>query len=278
MKKSINFIVLIIFLISSALTAQVRLKGNKEVTNENRGISEFTKIEVIDNVDVFLVYNENQSVNVKTDSNLQSSILTEINNGTLTIKTRAKIVRKKELAVHIKVNRDLEEIYAYNNVKVISENSLIIDSLRVNAFDNSDFNLKLNSKLVRINSKKTSNYKLAILCDEIFIRAEESCSIKAVIDTKYINISALDRAAITMNGTCDELEIESLGNSTFKGKNFEAKNAVINATHTSDIYVNALDNLDIYAKNSSEVYIYSNPKMTISEFFDKASLHKREID
>jgi hypothetical protein len=155
---------------------------------------------------------------------------------------------------------------------------LIIDSITVNAFDNSDFNLKLNSKLVRITSKKTSNYKLAILCDEIFIRAEESCGIKAVIDTKYINISALDRSAITMNGTCDELEIESLGNSSFKGKNFEAKNAIINATHTSDIYVNALDNLDIFAKNSSEVYIYSNPKITISEFYDKSSLHKREID
>ena len=278
MKKSINFIVLIIFLIASTLTAQEKLKGNKEVTTENRDISEFTKIEVIDNVDVFLIYNENQSVNVKTDSNLQSAILTEVNNGTLTINTSAKIVREKELSVYIKVNRDLKEIYAYNNVKVISENSLIIDSLRVHAFDNSKFNLKLNSKLVHINSKKTSNLNLSILCDEIFIRSEESCDIKAVIDTKYININNLDRAAITMSGTCDDLEIESMGSSSFKGKNFQSKNAVINATHTSDIYVNALDNLDIFAKNSSEVYIYSNPKMTISEFFDKASLHKKEID
>ncbi len=58
MKKSLNSIVLIIFLISSSLTAQQRLKGNREVTSENRNLSEFTKIEVIDNVDVFLVYNE----------------------------------------------------------------------------------------------------------------------------------------------------------------------------------------------------------------------------
>ena len=278
MKKLINFIVLIIFLIAPTLSAQEKLKGNKDVTTENRDISEFTKIEVIDNVDVYLVYNENQSVNVKSDSNLQSAILTEVKNGTLTIKTSAKIVRKKELSVHIKVNRDLKEIYAYNNVKVISENSLIIDSLRVNAFDNSKFNLKLNSKLVYVNSKKTSNLKLAVLCDEIFIRAEESCEIKAVIDTKYININNLDRASITMNGTCDDLEIESMGNSSFKGKNFQSNNAIINATHTSDIYVNALNNLEIFAKNSSEVYIYSNPKMTISEFFDKATLYKREIN
>lgn len=278
MKNSLNFIVLIIFLISLSVSAQGKLKGNKEVTSQNRDISEFTKIEVIDNVDVFLVYNENQSVIVESDSNLQSSILTEVINGTLTIKTNSKIVRKKKLNIHIKVNRDLKEIYAYNNVKVISENSLIIDSLTVNAFDNSDFDLKLNSKLVYINGKRTSNYKLAVLCDEIFIRNEESSDMKAIIDTKYININVLDRASISMSGTSDDMAIESLGNSSFKGKNFQSKNAVVNASHTSDIYVNALDNLDVFAKNSSEVYIYSNPEIIIREFFDKASLHKKELD
>ncbi len=278
MKNSLNFIVLITFLISTSLTAQVKLKGNRDVTSENRAISEFTKIEVIDNVDVFLVYNENQSVNVETDSNLQNAILTEVNNGTLTIKTRAKIVRKKELTVHIKVNSQLKEIYAYNNANVKSKNSLIIDSLAINAFDNADFSLKLNSKLVRINGKKTSDIKLEALCDEMFVRAEESCGINAIIDTKYININALDRATITMSGTSDTIEIESLGSSSFKGKDFESKNAVVNATHTSDIYINALETIDIFAKNSAEVYIYSNPKMTISEFFDKASIHKRELD
>lgn len=278
MKKSLNSIVLLIVLIPFTLTAQIKLKGNKDVTTENRDISDFTKIEIIDNVNVFLIYNENQSVTVKTDSNLQHAIITEVNNGTLTIKTSAKIGRNKELTVQIKVNRQLKEINAYNNVNVTSKNSLVIDSLKVNAFDNSDFNLKLNSNLVHINSKKTSNYKLAILCDEIFIRAEESCGIKAVIDTKYININVLDRATITMSGTCDDLEIESLGNSSFKGKNFESKNAIVNATHTSDVYINAHETIDIFAKNSAEVYIYSNPTMTISEFFDKASLYKREID
>lgn len=278
MKKPLNFFVLIIFLISSSLTAQVRLKGNKEVTLENRGISEFTVIEVIDNVNVLLVYNENQSVSVETDSNLQHAILTEVNNGTLTIKTSAKIVRKKELTVHVKVNRQLKEIYAYNNVNVTSKNSLIIDSLTVNAFDNANFSLKLNSKLVHINGKKTSDIELEILSDETYIRAEESCGIKAIIDTKSININALDRATIIMNGTSDAIEIASFGNSSFKGKDFESKNAVVNAIHTSDIYINALDTLDISAKNSAEIHIYSNPKITISEFFDKASIHKRELN
>lgn len=278
MKKSLNFIVLILFLTSSSLTAQEKLKGNRVVTIENRGISEFTIIEIIDNVNVFLVYNENQSVSVETDSNLQHAILTEINNGTLTIKTNAKIVRKKELTVHLKVNRQLKEIYAYNNVNVTSKNSLIIDSLTVNAFDNVDFILKLNSKLVRINGKRTSDLKLEILCDETYIRAEESCGINAIIDTKSINIHALDRAVIIMSGTSDAIEIVSLGNSSFKGKDFESKNAIVNAIHTSDIYINALDTIDISAKNSAEVYIYSNPKMTISEFFDKASIHKRELN
>ncbi len=278
MEKSLNFIVLILFLISSSLSAQEKLKGNKDVTTENRAISEFTKIEVIDNVSVLLVYNENQSVGVETDSNLQYAVLTEVNDGVLTIKTSAKIVRKKELTIHIKVNSNLKEINAYNSANVISKNSLIIDTLTINAFDNADFNLKLNSKIVHINGKRISKLQLEVLSDETFIRAEESCRINAIIDTKNININVLDRAIINMMGTSDAIELETFGTSSFKGKEFETKNAIVNATHNSDIYINAIESLDIFAKNSADVYIYSNPKMTISEFFDKASLHKKELN
>ncbi|SNR77358.1 GIN domain-containing protein [Lutibacter flavus] len=278
MKNSYKIAFLFTLFITSVITAQEKLKGNKEVTTENRNISEFNKLEIIDDVDVLLVYNDNQSVSVETDSNLQNSIITEINKGTLSIKIKDKILKKKELVVHIKVNKNLKEIYSYNKSNIKSKNLLPIDTLTINAFDNSDISLKLNSKLLKINSKKTSNLKFEILCDNIFIRAEESSTIKGTIDSKEAVFNLIDRAIVSIDGSSNIFEVETLGNSSLKGKDFFAKDVIINASNSSDAYINATDTIDIYAKNSTEVYLYSNPKITLSEFFDKATLSKKELD
>lgn len=275
MKTSKTFIFISFLLIFSAINAQEKLIGNKEVTTENRDLSAFTKIEVIDDVTVVLVYNDQQSVLVETDSNIQSSIITEINNGSLVIKTSAKIVRTKELLVHVNVNNKLDEIYAYNKAKVKSNNSLRIDSLTINAFDNSEFNLKLSSKIVHINAKKTSNLDFEILSDETYITSEESSNLKGIIDTKNMVIKTLDNSSINLSGNTSNFELESLHNSAFRGKDFKSATAVVNTSNNSSAYVNATETADLSIKNSGEVYLFSNPKIILTEFFDKAGLFKR---
>lgn len=275
--KTVKTIILISFLfIFAAINAQEKIIGNKDVTTENRNLSKFTKIEVIDDVTVLLVYNDNQSVSVEADSNVQNAVVTEINNGSLIIKTSSKIIRPKELTIHVNVNKDLNEIYAYNKANVKSKNSLRIDSLTINAFDNSDFTLKLSSKIVRINAKKASNLELEILSEETIIASEESSNLKGIIDTKSMVIHTLDKASINLSGTTTSLDIETLHNSTFKGKDFKAVNAVVNTSHNSTVYINATNTIEIFLKNSGEVYLFSNPKITLTEFFDKAELFKRQ--
>ena len=164
----------IIFILSvtTAIFSQEKLKGNGVVTSDNRSISEFSKIEVIDNVEVFLIYNNDQSVTIETDSNIQDAILTIVKDGILTIKTNKIIGRNKALKAHIKVNKNITEISAYNGVNIISENSIIIDSLTINAFDSSVIKLKLNSKDITINAKSDSNLDLEILSTLTTINTE----------------------------------------------------------------------------------------------------------
>ncbi len=277
MKNSYKIALLFTLSITVITSAQEKLKGNKKVTTENRAISEFTKLEIIDDIDVFLVYNETQSVSVETDSNLQDAVVTVVENGILSVKIATKIAKKKELAVHLKVNKHLKEINSYNNAKIKSNNSLIIDSLTINTFDNSDIDLKLNSKIVSINSKKNSDLKLQILSDNILIISEESSAIKGTFDSKEAIFTLLDKSTVNINGSTTHFEIETLGNTSFKGKEFKTNNAILNATNSSETYINATENIDIRAKNSAEVYLYSNPKITLTEFFDKASLNKKEL-
>lgn len=272
-KKSLFVSFLIIF---SSMQAQEKIKGNKNVTTQNRNLSEFTKIEVIDNLTVLLVYNDNQSVVVETDSNVQDAVVTEINDGTLIIKTSSRIIRPKELIVHVNVNKELDEIFAYNKANIKSNNVLQIDSLTLNAFDNSDFNLKLNSKIVRINAKKSSNLELEILSDDTYIASEEYSNLKGIIDTKNMVIRTLDKAVVNLSGSTTNLEIVTLHDSDFKGKDFKTVNAIVNTSNNSTVSINTTDSIEILLKNSGEIYLFSNPKITITEFFDKASLFKRQ--
>ncbi|MGV8947324.1 MAG: GIN domain-containing protein [Lutibacter sp.] len=274
--KTVKIQILIsLLLIFSSANAQDKLVGNKDVTTENRNLSEFTKIEVIDDVTVLLVYNDNQSVTVETDSNLQSAVITEINNGSLVIKTSAKLIRPKELTVHVNVNKNLNEIYAYNNASVKSNNLLQMNDLILNAFDNSDFKLKLNLKIVYINAKKNSKIEVEILGEDTFIVSEESSNINGIIDTKNMTIHTLDKGTVNLSGNATRLEVETLHNSAFKGKDFKVVTAVVHSSNNSSAYINASESIELFERNSSEVYLFSNPKITLSEFFDKSILYKK---
>jgi hypothetical protein len=256
--------------------AQEKIKGNKEVTIEDRQLNDFHSIEIVDDFLVEILYNENQSVAITADSNLHQYISTVVENGVLTLKISENVIRSKSLTATIKVNKNLLEINGYNKAKIESKNMVVIDSLTINAFDNSDFNLKLNSKSVSVNSKKTSSINLNLLSDNLFIRAEESSKIDLNLNAKNVRITALDKASIAAQGTANLFEIEAQGNSSFKGKSCQFSEALVNASNGSKISVNALENLTILARNASEIFIYGTPKISLMEFFDKAILYKKE--
>lgn len=258
--------------------AQEKLKGNKIVTTEDRAISDFTTIEVIDNVTVFLIYNENQSVAVEADSNLQSNLLTEVNNGVLTIRTNEIIGRSKALNIHLKVNKNLQVINAYNNAKVSSDNTLKIDNLIIGSFDNASIDLKLNSLTTEIHGVNSSKLNFEILSEDVIIRLEETTGLKGTIDTQEIEIISTGKSGIQLKGTTDILEMECSGNSSFKGKDFVSKQAKITASNSASVYIHVTENLELFSNNSSELHLYGNPEIVIHEFFDKALIRKRELD
>lgn len=278
MRFSYKIALIFIFSAITPVVSQEKLKGNKVVISEDRNLSDFTKIEIIDDIDVSLVYNTEQSVTIEADSNLQPIILTSVKDGVLTIRTEHAIGRSKELMVHLKVNKNITEISAYNQTIVSSNNTIIIDSLTINAYDSSTFKLKLNSKSVSLNGKGSSKLNFEILSTNVSIKNEASSDTKATINATQIDLNLLDKATVTLTGTADDLELQSYENSYFKGKDFSVKNATIKANNSAVIFINSAESLNIYANNTSEINIYSNPSIIIKEFYDKALIRKKELN
>ena len=278
MRFSYKIAIVFIFFSINTITSQEKLKGNGVVTIENRAISDFTKIEVIDDIKVLLVYNENQSVSIETDSNLQSAVLTKVKDGILTIRTDAVIGRNKELVAHINVNKKITDINIYNDVNMSSNNAIIIDSLTISAYDSSDINLKLNSKNISINGKSSSDITLELLSTNVTIHTEGTNQTTAVINTQNISLNTLGKSSITLSGTANDINITAFSGSTFKGKGFATKTATVNANNDAIVIINASEKLNIYSNNSTEINVYSNPEIIINEFFDKAIIRKKELN
>lgn len=278
MKLFKTLLIITFLLLITNLHSQEKLKGNKEITTENRNISNFRAIELIDNVNVNLVSSDSQSVYVETDSNLHQSIVINVINDALTITLKDKILRSKKMEVTVRVNRHFNKINVYNKAKIKSDNILLIDSLTIGAYDNSNIQLKLSSKTIQINGYKNSNLKLDILSNDVLVNAEASNKINAAVNAKSTLINTKDKADVTLKGITENLELYTYGTSNFNGKDFISYITYLNAQNSSDVYINATETIDLLIKNNSEVYLYGNPKISLTEFFDSATLYKKETD
>lgn len=278
MKNSYKITLLFVVFSIGISIAQEKINGNKNVTTEDRNLTDFTKIQVIDDFDVYLIYNEKQSVAVEADSNLQDIIITEIKNGVLTLKSSSRIGRSKTLNIHLKVNKNIDEILAYNHSKIFSNNTVIIDSLTLNTFDDAEVNLKLNSKKITFDSKNSSKLNLEILSTTISGKLEDISAFKATLNVQNINLLALDKSSIEVSGTANQLNLEAQGNTQFKGRNLTTNGAIAKVQNNATVYINATEKLELYSNHDSEVNVYSTPTIILHEFYDTSVLKKRELN
>ena len=278
MKTSYKITFLFILFSIGFANAQDKINGNRNTTTEDRNITEFTKIQIIDDFNVYLVQNENQSVSVEADSNLQKMIVTDVKDGVLTIKFNGRIGRSKALDIHLKINKDIQEILTYNSSKITSKNTVVIDSLTISSFDDSEVNLIVNSENVTFDGKNNSDLNLEIQSSSVSGRLENNCDFKGTITTKSMELNTLDKSSISVSGTSYKISLESFGNSQFKGKDFTISNAIVKANNNATIYINATENLDLYSNNASEVNVYSTPKIVLEEFYDTAVIRKKELN
>ena len=89
MKKSI--LIIAILLTTSTLVAQNTITGSGKVIAQHRELETFTSVNSPSTVDVTILKNEISCADVKADDNLMEFVLTEVENGVLTISMKRDI-------------------------------------------------------------------------------------------------------------------------------------------------------------------------------------------
>ena len=268
-------LILLLIFVSLGLNAQEKLKGNKNVVTEDRNISNFYKIEIKDKIDVIITQANSQSVTVETDKNLHDAVKTEVINDVLIIRLTKKIIRKKKLNVHITIDEYIDEITTKDKTDIKGNGTLNFTNIIINAQGNSKIKMNIKSEQFTLNNNESAYVNLTVNTDSLYINTNKTGKGELYLSANKVEISTKGSSTIKLLGDCKNLTIHAENKSNLKASNLECAEVTVHTSDDSNVYVNANNYIIISAINSSDVYIYNNPKITIEKFTDKATLRRK---
>ena len=202
MKKTILIFAALLLSISTA-NAQWwkndRIKGNGEMTTQNRTVSNYDKVTLVGSMDVELISGKEGALKVEAESNLQEYITTEVSNGVL------KISVKKGVSISPSGNREIKVIVPFEEIEGVSITGSgdirSSDQIKAKSFETSltgSGNLKLNLNVRDLKSTITGSGNT-----ELKGTAENfSCTVTGSGDFEAFNLGA-SKAEVTISGSGD---------------------------------------------------------------------------
>lgn len=265
-----------LLLTSTTIFSQLRLKGNKIVTTQNREVSNFNIIEVSADVDVYLSQGNQNTVSVETDENLQNAVSILVDNNTLRINFSDKISKSKKMNVHVTVTEDLQIISAYKNANIYADTRLILRKLTINAFENADFKVKIDADDFYINGFKNTNLNFDVFSKNMEAKINDACKLKLAGEIDSLKTEIKNNGILIVKGKGSLVEIKARNNGTFKGDNFKIENAFIDANSRTNITVNVKEIIKLSLSEKAELNIYNEPVVEIIKLEGKAQIHKKQ--
>src|SRR6185369_6986656 len=206
------------------------LKSSGSLIQEIRPVSDFSRIDVYNNVDVIITQDSVNSITAEAGKHIISGITTEINDGILSIRNENKCnwVRSysKAIVVYVHVKK-LEQIHHHGSATVSSTNTIVGGLLDLNVWNSGDM-------------------KLAVTAATIYSRQHS-----AVGD-------------MTLSGHVTYCYIYSIGNAFTYEKDLLVQQSDIDQRGTGDIYVNVNQTLNVSIHDSGNVYYSGNPQVSSS--------------
>lgn len=176
--KNIFYTLIIIFLFSCQEYVN-QTRGNGEVTISKREVTEnFTKIEVSNAIAVEIEQAENNSIEVETDSNLQSYIKTTISNGVLKISLDKSYIDAEKLIVHVNI-KQLKGLETTSASSIQSVNILKGKSLNLIATSASKIDMEAEYENITIESSSTGDVTIKGKTLKLETNASSASSIDA---------------------------------------------------------------------------------------------------
>ncbi len=274
MKKTILFALLLISTLSVAQSKE-KIKGTKTVTIAPREIKAFENLEIDDNIEVFLVKGDNNSMEIEADENLHEIIETSLNAGTLHISTNKKATSFKKLSIKITYTSDLKLVTAKSDVTVNALSDIDLDNVTFKTYDYAKLFLNVKSRVFTLFANDKSKVELNVKSEVASVELSKNANVKALISSETMKFDMYQKSTAVVEGDIVDLKLRLDNNANFTGKNLAAKNAEIitEAYAAGSILVSEKAILDVSGK--SELQLFGTQKIEVKNFSDSAIIMKK---
>ncbi|NNK82214.1 MAG: DUF2807 domain-containing protein [Flavobacteriaceae bacterium] len=276
-KKNIFLIALILTTCFSFSQKKEKIKGNKNVIINEYAINTFNRIVVGEKFKIELLEGSKPSVFIEADENLHDVIDFRVSDSTLSFQTLKRITSKKKLNIKITYTSELNFIETMDNGEVTSSTSINLTELLLKNTGSSRAYLNIRSDLFKHINSQNAKVELNVNTKNATLELDENSKLEALINAENLQVDLFERASARIDGNVDTLKINADNTSNYKGKNLTAKICELKCSLNSDVHIQAIDELKIYATGNCEVYIYGNPAIKIDAFTDTSKLFKKEL-
>ena len=148
-------------------------------------------------------------------------------------------------------------------------------NITINAQNSSQFDMDIKANQTTITMLNDAKGKLKLRADKTTITMADKANLTADINTNITNATLSRSAKLKLNGSADKAVFNTIDSSELDAKQIKVSSADINTKDKSEIHIDARKSLSLQAIDKSRVFLYSEPKIDIKKFADKAELLKR---
>ncbi len=274
--KKIYLLIFCIFIATNSFAQKKeKIKGSKVVTIVKHEIEPFNEIEIEDNLDVFLIKSDKNSLELETDENLHEVINNKVYGTTLRLNTNKEIVASKKLELRVYYTDSLKMITVRHEAKLNSIQEMQLSNITIKTYDYSKSFMNVNTPNFILQSNDKSKVELNLKSEDAFIELSKNSEIKALISSNKLKFDMYQKAEAVIEGDVNEMKLRLDNNASYVGQKLTSKVLNLTTEGYTKCSVNTNGNLSISASGKSEVTIYGEPKIELKKFTEDATLYKK---
>lgn len=228
MKKTVLIFAALLLSISTA-NAQwwknERIKGNGEMTTQNRSVSNYDKVSLVGFMDVELVSGKEGALKVEAESNLQQYITTEVSDGVL------KISVEKGVSISPSGNRGIKVLVPFEEIEGVS--------------------LTGSGDLWSSDQIKSEYFKTSLT---------GSGNLKLNLSVRDLKSTITGSGNTELKGTAENFSCTVTGSGDLEAYNLRASRAEASVSGSGDVELTATQELKARVAGSGDITYNGNPK------------------
>jgi len=271
-----NIIVIVLIMIINLTYSQKleKIKGSKVVTLSEITLDSITTIELFKNIDLTLKKSDNVRFAIYGDDNLHDVVDLDLDEGKLSISLLRRITSKKKFELTLYINT-LSKIILNDDSTLITNDYFDAEELSIVLNNKSELIGLFDADAIIYESNDISKSEINFKAQTINYKLNDRSKIKGISNSEITKINSLGKNMVTLTGKSDETYIIAAETSNLKLVNFISNVTEIKAEDKAIVYTFTKEDLSIYAKDASSIYIYGNSDIDLIEFKNSASIYKK---